>query len=65
MHVQVANMSEMQKSEAKKSEVNHRFVEHGQWYDTCFSDPVVDCPGIFIATYMHTCLICLWSDDAQ
>lgn len=30
---QVANMTEMRKSEAKESEVNHRFVEHAQWYE--------------------------------
>lgn len=28
----VANMTEMRKSKAKESEVNHRFVEHAQWY---------------------------------
>lgn len=28
---QVATMIEMRKSEAKESEVNHRFAEHAQW----------------------------------
>jgi len=31
-HLQVANMEEMRRSEAKESEVNHRFVEHMQWW---------------------------------
>ena len=29
--MQVANMKEMRRSEAKESEVNHHFVEHAQW----------------------------------
>ncbi len=31
-HLQVANMEDMRRSEAKESEVNHRFVEHMQWW---------------------------------
>ncbi|KAL0053577.1 hypothetical protein WJX82_007837 [Trebouxia sp. C0006] len=34
---QVAGMEEMRRSEAKESEVNHRFVEHMQWCDAMVS----------------------------
>ncbi|DBA79147.1 TPA: hypothetical protein ACH3X1_008982 [Trebouxia sp. C0004] len=34
---QVASMEEMRKSEAKESQVNHRFVEHMQWCDAMVS----------------------------
>ncbi|KAL0034435.1 hypothetical protein WJX79_002227 [Trebouxia sp. C0005] len=34
---QVASMEEMRRSEAKESQVNHRFVEHMQWCDAMVS----------------------------
>ncbi len=37
--MQVASMTEMRRSEAKESEVNHRFVEHAQWSVVTYMTP--------------------------
>lgn len=45
-------MTEMRKSEAKESEVNHRFVEHAQWYG-CFWHDRIACQHLQMHSVLH------------
>lgn len=44
-------MTEMRQSEAKESEVNHRFVEHAQWYD-------IQQPEVVVMLSQHAQCLC-------